>query len=207
MDEHEALVDLLGKRAAAGIVPKPRTAPLATDLYGLGFALRPFISSPTVDVSGYRREGRVAADGSGYVVDASPFGGSVIEGYHYRLRAVLASGAVLLAEERDDGPPGPTELHGESPELDTVVSHANQDARVRIDADHTVWPALRYGILAILRERVGWPALEKGQAETLTIALDGDGTTVRFTYKRDRTPPWSGTAALDATRELHFDGS
>jgi hypothetical protein len=192
MDPRDELVELLGKRFAAGIVPNPRTVELAADLYGLGYALRPFISAPTVDVDGYRRQGQVHRDGSGFVVESVPYGGSVIDGYNETMHAVLASGAVLTAEQPDMHPSCVAYLHGDSPELDAVVAHADQNARVHIEADHSVWLALRYRVLALVRERVGWPAR---QNETLAITVDGK--TVRFTY--DGVESWSG--------DLHLDGS
>ncbi|HUQ06130.1 MAG TPA: hypothetical protein VM261_26685 [Kofleriaceae bacterium] len=115
---NDELVDLLRTRARATIAAftgTPREVTTSADLAGIARALAPLMpSDDDVDVSGYRLEGRVHLDGSGHVIDSFPYGGSVIEGYHMRLTVVLASGAVVLAEQEDLWPSaGPATVYGD----------------------------------------------------------------------------------------------
>jgi hypothetical protein len=191
------LVESLFARAAAGRVATPRAVELAASLDGLGHALARLLPADSLDADGYRRQGRIHLDGVGYVIESFPYGGSVIDGYTYQLTAVLADGAILTAEQHDLEPSCLAHVHVETPALSTTLDHADQDARVRIESDYSVWLHLQFAVLDRVRERFGWP-VPANLKETLAITVDG--STVRFTYTRDRA--FSGTATLDVKRVL-----
>jgi hypothetical protein len=92
------------QRLAAAGPGEPRDHPLDTDLDGLARVLAQQLPRDgAVEVPEFFA-GRLHADGSGYIIEAFPYGGSVIEGYHRRLTAVRADGSVVVAEQDDMWP-------------------------------------------------------------------------------------------------------
>jgi len=122
-DTDDAFIERLLARAAAAS-GKPRLVPLAVDLNGLIVALAPLLPADTIAVSSYshqRINGRVDADGAGYIVESFPYGGSVIDGYNERLTAVLTSGAVLVVEAPDLRQPV-AHVYDDSPDVRTIIA-------------------------------------------------------------------------------------
>src|SRR5690348_13316209 len=111
--------DLVAALHARATTATPEGRVLAADLYGLGHTLFPHPRAGAVDVSAARRQGHVFPDGTGFVIDAYPYGGSVIEGYGYQMTAVLADGSVIRAEQHDLAPSATVFFDG-SPTLSTL---------------------------------------------------------------------------------------
>jgi len=73
-----------------------------------------------IDLFGFRRRGRAREDGVGFVIDETPWGGSVIEGYHQSFLAVTSRGVVVRAHAMD-------EMGVEKPN-DTITLEGDADA-------------------------------------------------------------------------------
>lgn len=146
--------------------------------------------------------------GIDYKEESFPYGGSVIDGYEYRLTAVFPDGASIVVDQHDLAPSCSVSIHVDTPGLQTLLAHVAQDARVRVEGDAIAFQMYSRPVLDLVRERFGWPSLAISQDEALSISRDG--LTVRWTYTLDRdfasmydrSESSSGTATLDANGRL-----